>query len=191
MSSKANLQNALEVEGITYLTSTQARILNEAKSPYNNLIQGRPNNGQTMGLIILMLNLIDVKKSSTQILFITATHEAANSTFMTAVRISMKMNDGIKCGLVHFDEPTDFPEIVHCIFGTSKSIADHLKKNPEVLPRMVLFDDCNKSRRLTTMIYSNLVRNTFVFQLLLREIRWTFVMSACKRCSQLFRRKYC
>lgn len=133
------------MEGITYLTSTQARILNEAKSPYNNLIQGRPNNGQTMGLIILMLNLIDVKKSSTQILFITATHEAANSTFMTAVRISMKMNDGIKCGLVHFDEPTDFPEIVHCIFGTSKSIADHLKKNPEVLPRMVLFDDCNKS----------------------------------------------
>lgn len=144
MSSKGTLRNALLMEGVTHLTSTQARILNETKSRFNNLIQGQPNCGQTLALIILMLNLVNVTQCSTQILLVSATRESARTTFKKAAEISKKMNDGIKCGLTQFDGPTDFSEEVHCLVGTSKSVGDYLKSHG-ILPRMVLFDDCNKS----------------------------------------------
>lgn len=103
------------------------------------------NDGQTLALIILMLNHVNVTKNDTQILFITGTREAASVTFKKAVELSQKMGDAISCGLIQFDKPADFQDNVHCLIGTSKSVSNHLEKGHFIMPSMVLFDDCNKS----------------------------------------------
>lgn len=79
------------MDGITKLTNTQERILEKAKSPCNILVQGRSNDGKTLGLIILMLNAVKVQQQSTQILFVTATREASKEIFNTANDLSNKM----------------------------------------------------------------------------------------------------
>lgn len=118
--------------------------------PYNILVQGRSNDGQTLGLIILMLDKVNAQQQSTQILFVTATREAAKETFNKANDLSNKMGGGVRCYLANFDQPVDVKGKFHCIIGTTKSIENHLSEELNFSLRMVLFDDCNKSMSYDT-----------------------------------------
>lgn len=146
MISKSSLQNALSSSGIVELTETQMRILNEGKSPFNVLIHGRPNDGQTLGSLILMLNSIDINKNTTQVIFVAATCDAAIRTFETARKLSEEM--GIRCGLVKFNEQAEGGTTFHCIFGTSASVSKCIVDGFGI--RMVIFDDAHKSMSYTT-----------------------------------------
>lgn len=136
--------------GISKFTETQVRILSEVKSPVNNLIIGRPNDGQTLGLIIAMFELIDIKKSCTQGVFVCASKETANYTFASALKLSTEL--GIRCGLVKFDEPIEAAAF-HCLFGTSGALSKVIGDGFGI--RVITFDDANKSMSFVT---NNLLR---------------------------------
>lgn len=144
MNSKSSLQSALLSAGITELTDTQARIMSEGRTHYNSLIQGRPNDGQTLGLVILMLQLLDAAKNSTQGLIVTATREAAELTTNEANKLSKEM--GIRFGLATFDSNNDVlaNDQVHCLIGTPAAITKCVGSDNLGL-RMIFFDDGNKS----------------------------------------------
>lgn len=148
MNSKSSLQTALLSAGITELTDTQARIMAEGRTPYNSLIQGRPNDGQTLGLVILMLQLLDATKNSTQGIFVTATREAAERTLNEANKLSKGM--GIRFGLINFDMTNDMPANgqFHCLIGTPNAMAKCVGSDWLEL-KMIFFDDGNKSMSYT------------------------------------------
>lgn len=148
--SKADLQSALMASGIVNFTETQVRILSEVKSPLNNLIIGRPNDGQTLGLLIAMFDLINIEKSCTQGVFVCASNEAANHTFATALKLSTGL--GIRCGLVKFDEPIE-ASTFHCLFGTSAALCKVIGNGLGI--RVIAFDDASKSMSFAT---NNLLR---------------------------------
>lgn len=134
--------------GINEMTETQARIMTEGRSHYNLLIQGRSNDGQTLGLVMLMLQLLDASKNSTQGVIVAATREAAERTLNEANKLSQKM--GIRFGLVNFDM-TNMPTNgqFHCLIGTPQAMAKCVGADWLGL-RLIFFDDGNKS-----MSYNN------------------------------------
>lgn len=75
------------------------RIFNEGNTRFNSLIHGRPNDGQTLGLIALVLNHINSTKKTIQAVFVAATREAARMTFEQANELAKRMNDEIVCGV--------------------------------------------------------------------------------------------
>lgn len=132
------------------MTDTQARVIAEGRAHYNALVQGRPNDGQTLGLIILMLQLIDATKNSTQGLLITATRDAAIRTLKVASKLSDEMGEGIRFGLVLFEgSDTPVEGQFHCIIGTPKAMTRCISGDWFGL-RLIFFDDANKS-----MSYNN------------------------------------
>lgn len=82
----------------------QATILTEGRTHLNVLIQNRSNDGQTMGLIALMLNAVNSKEYSTQAILVCETIIAAKHTFSQATKISTFMNEDIRIGLALFEE---------------------------------------------------------------------------------------
>lgn len=127
--------------GVTELTETQTQILQDGKSHYNSLIQGRPNDGQTLGLIILMLHIIDATDcESIQGILITATKDAAIRTFEKANQLSQRI--GIRCGLVEFESKPAEGHF-HWLIETAQALSKYVEFR--ISPKMVLFDDANKS----------------------------------------------
>lgn len=152
LNSKNSLRNALRLTGITELTDTQSRILKEGRSHYNAFVQGRPNDGQTVGLVILMLQLIDATKDSTQAIIVSATRDAAVRTLKEADKLAQAMGQAIRCGLAHHDAPaSDMPTNCqfHCIVGTPQALTKCIGDDWFGL-RIIAFDDGNKS-----MSYNN------------------------------------
>lgn len=123
------------------------RIFNEGKTHFNSLIHGRPNDGQTLGLIALMLNHIDSTKRTVQSVFVAATREAARMAFKQANELAKQMDDGIECSLVNFDEQIG-PSNSHCLIGTSLSLSKRKSNWYDV--RIVIFDDAYKSMSFET-----------------------------------------
>lgn len=138
--STSRLQNVLSSAGINELTETQVRILNEGRTPSNTLVYGRPNNGQTMALLILMFESIDVNKNATQAIFVTATIESAVQTFESASILAEGL--GIRCGLAKFNEAID-PCTFHCLIGTTASVSKYIGDGIGI--ELFIFDDANKS----------------------------------------------
>lgn len=155
LNSKSSLRTALLSRGITGLTDTQVRILTEGRTHYNSLVQGRPNDGQTLGLVILMLQLIDATKNSTQGILVTATRGAAIRTFKEANKLAEDMGQGIRFGLVLFDE-SDTPTKgqFHCIIGTPQAMVKCIVGDWFSL-RMIYFDDANKSMSFNNGLLSH------------------------------------
>lgn len=134
---------------INEMTETQARIITEGRGHYNLLIQGRPNDGQTLGLVMLMLQLLDATKNTTQGVIVAATREAAEHTFNEANKLSQKM--GIRFGLVNFEMTDDMPTNgkFHSLIGTPQAVSKCVGVDWLGL-RLIFFDDGNKS-----MSYNN------------------------------------
>lgn len=102
---------------------------------------------------MLMLNNINVTKNTCQVVFITATHEAAERTFEQACGLAGKMR--IRCGLVKLNVDIDITGF-HCVIGTPALMANYFADtNLRLDVRMVLFDDSNKS---ISFYYYNLLK---------------------------------
>lgn len=129
--------------GITELTATQLQIFAEGKTHLNTLLCVQPNTGTTLGLTILLLEIIDPNDKQIKAMLVCSTKEGAKKSFKAAMHLTNSMQ--IRCGLATFDDPVS--SVAQCesqlIIGTPAALAKNIGSQQKF--RMIAFDDANKS----------------------------------------------